>query len=180
MTRAQHCVKQRGFTLAEVIMVVFILVVATGFLLLRTNLATPTRSADRLARQLYAYFKVVREQAILQPAVLGVLLTDTSYAVLSLQEIEPSSWEPLQKNARFWRPAPISQDISLTLRMNNQQVAIPLELSPNLKPQIYFMPSGEISDFELFIEQRGKPQGYRLSGNFAGQITLDSLDYQNG
>ena len=123
---------------------------------------------------------MVREQAILQPAVLGVLFTDQAYTVLLLEQTEPQSWVPMKQDKRFWRPTPIAPEIKFSLVVNNKQTYVPADLQQFNQPQIYFMPSGEITEFDLLIEQRNVTRGFRIHGSFAGDISLTPLEYRNG
>lgn len=171
-----------GFTLAEIIIVIFIIAIATGAILLTTNSRSSSRSTDRVAKQLYAYLNVVREQAILQPAVLGVLFTHQAYVTFLLDqtEFQSQSWIDMKQDKRFWRPTPIAPEIKISVIVNSKQTYVPTNLQQFHEPQIHFMPSGEISEFDVLVEQRDVQQGYRIHGSFAGDISLTPLEYRNG
>lgn len=166
----------RGFTLAEVIIVIFIIALVSGLLLIRAASTSPVRVSERVAKQIHSFLRVTQEQAILQPAVLGLSMTKEGYQVLELTDTAQNLWQPLSAKAQFWRPHLIDPNIEITLFINQQQMNIPLLLSQAAQPQITFLPSGEMTPFELFIQHRAVPMAYRIAGNFAGQLDMSEVN----
>lgn len=165
----------RGFTLAEVIIVIFILALVSGILLLRLGSTSPVRVTERAAKQLQSFLIVAQEQALLQPAVLGLSLADEGYQVLELRDTSVGQWVPLEERARFWQAHPLDSNIQLTLFVNQKQVAVPSLLRASNQPQITMLPSGELTPFELFIQHRSGSVAYRITGNFAGQLDMTEV-----
>lgn len=164
-----------GFTLMEILVVLVIVSLTSAVLLLRSVHTSPTKSVERQVNHLHSYFTVVQEQAILQPGVFGVFISEHGYSVLELNT-EENTWDITAKaKSSFWRPKQIAANIHLTLTVNSEPISIPHDFSQVAKPQIVFSPSGEISPFSLILHRDNSADVYRLSGNFAGALVIDKV-----
>ena len=151
----------------------FIIGLVSSVLLLRTGGFTHTKDLDYFARELNSYFKVIQQQAILQSAVLGVAFTNDSYEVFQLLETR-NRWYPLREVSKFWRIRPIPYSIQIGLKSDNRALPI-AKTGRGAKPQLVFMPSGEVTPFSLTLQQAGNPYIVQLYGTFAGDLEIKQL-----
>lgn len=144
----------RGFTLAEVLVVVFLigLLVSLAVLSLRTH--APGEQLEREAARLHARMDLAREEAVLQARSLGLRVAPRGYRFLALAE---GRWQPLDDDrllAEHELPA------GMDLRADLEGIEIVLEDSDEdardeQRPQIFFLASGElVPDFTLTLSAR--------------------------
>lgn len=172
MSNARCQRQQTGFSLAELMIVVFIIAIASGFLLLRAGNFTYGKSARDLARQLVAFCQVVQQQAILQPAILGLRLSDQGYAVYAYRQTT-RDWQSLAERDKFWQAQVFPRHLSVNLTLGQPGLTLPGEAGSQA-PQIIFSPSGEITPFVLLLKQAGQEQSYQVSANIAGEISTNA------
>lgn len=166
----------RGFTLAEILVVLVIVALVAAVTLLRTSTLSPTKSAERFANQLHSYLSVVQEQSILKPGVFGLFLSEQGYSVLELNA-EENTWDlASERHSSFWRPKSIAQDIHITLTINSQSMSVPRELSQVIEPQIVFLPSGEMTPFDMILHGDDQSVAFRLSGDYGGALVVDKVE----
>jgi general secretion pathway protein H len=166
----------RGFTLAEILVVLVIVALVTAVTLLRTTNISSTKSVERFANQLHSYLSVVQEQAILKPGVFGLFLSEQGYSVLELNT-EENTWDlASERHSSFWRPKSIAHDIQIALTINSQPSQVPSELSQVIEPQIVFLPSGEITPFNMILHGEDHRLAFRLSGNYGGALVVDKVE----
>lgn len=161
-----------GFTLVEIIVVIFILALASGMILLRVSSKPPGQLSLQFAKTLKAYLVVVQEQAMLRPSVLGLSLAENGYQVLGYKPDSDAPWYSMTEVSNFWAPKSVSGNVRLSLTVDAKSVSIPQRLYASNPPQIFFMPSGEMTPFVLSIGDSEAGYRYQLIGNFAGALQL--------
>lgn len=172
----KNTITVRGFTLVEVIIVIFILALASGLMMMRLSATSPARTTERAVKQLKSFLQVAQQQAIVQPAVLGLSLADEGYQILEYEATDPPVWVPMSRRAPFWQPQALDPNIRMRLIVDDQSVLIPLSLSLVQQPQVMLLPSGEITPFQLQIQYPGVDYTYLIEGNFAGGINLRRIN----
>lgn len=162
--------------MAEILVVLVIVALASAVILMSTSNMSPSKSIQRLANQLHSYLTVVQEQAILKPGIFGLFMSDEGYTVLELNT-EANTWDvPEGSHANFWRPKIIARDVEIELTVNSRPTVVPQDLSQVTAPQIVFLPSGEITPFNMIIRNDDKTNIYRLKGNFAGTLVVSKVE----
>lgn len=155
--------RQSGFTLIEVIVVIFIIGLVTTLILLRTSGVRSTRDIALFAETFYAFIQVCQQQAILQPAVIGVTIQgDTYQAFYWANDLQGEHWEPLAKRDSFWAARIIPRDIRL-------------DMATNSSPQIVIDTTGGMNAFELNFSYVGETPRFRLISSTAGLLTLQGV-----
>ena len=161
--------RDRGYTLLELIVVIFIIGLISGVILLRTGAMRFERKASVYAQQLESFLQVCQQQAILQPAVIGILFSADKYGAYYFQEGKQAQWIALAGKDNFWRAREIPNDIALSITAS---VAFHAGV---ITPQIVIQPSGDLTPFSIDIGFAKEAPRYRLSGNNAGEIFLQDL-----
>lgn len=161
--------RQAGYTLIELIIVVFIIGLASSMILLRSSSIHFERKVTAFAQQLTSFIQVCQQQAILQPAVIGVVVQSDAFQAYYFVDDEPPHWQALAARDSFWQVRTIPTDISLLFT-----ASAPINV-PGLAPQIIIQPSGDLVPFSIDIGYRDAPAHYRLIGNQAGEIYLQEL-----
>lgn len=152
--------RQGGYTLVEIIVVIFIISLVTSLLLIRTGTLRFQRKIDLFAETFYSFLQVCQQQAILQPAVIGVILQEDTYQAYYWGE---EAWVPLVRTDHFWEARVIPNDIHL-------------DIASNSKPQIIIDASGGMNAFELIISYYGEQPRFRLISSSAGLLTLQKVE----
>ncbi len=161
-----------GFTLIEILIVMVIISIVTSVALLKFNRNENKRLAS-FANELTQTLLLAEEQAMLQPAVIGMSLNENSFQFSTYESREGKSktWRPLQDSVL--RKYEISSDIQVNLEINHQFVS--LSDDETIKsPQIIFSINGEVTPFVITISKKGKQTRYKIIGEADGSITQQS------
>jgi general secretion pathway protein H len=161
---------QLGFTLGEILIVMLIIAIVASVALLRVGDFSYGKSARDVSRQLVAYCRVTQQQAILQPAVLGLEINQRGYQAFRFDE-DSQAWVSLNQDDHFWREQRVPETIQMEVSVDSQALSFPTTVTQH-SPQIIFSPSGELSPFSIQIRQRGKSDVYAVKGNFVGLIEM--------
>jgi len=158
---------QIGFTLLEVMVVLVIIGVITGFAVLSVNYGSVGR-LDEEARRLERLLSLARDEAIFLGRQYGVRFRPNSYEFCRLQA--GGEWLPL--NDSEWLPKrELPSGIQLKLAVEGANVDLGAAVD---KPQIFFLSSGESSAFVLHIETP-EQRVYRLQADAFGQLGIETL-----
>jgi general secretion pathway protein H len=160
----------RGFTLIELLIVMVIISVVGGVALLTISHNQNTRY-DNLAKQITNMLSLGEEQAMLQPAVLGMGFTDTTFQFYEFDENKNSTKE----KSKAWRPVEtptlglhhIPDGVQLTLKIRNK--AIPT--GKDQLPQLIISTSGDIIPFTILIGKTDSAPSYQIVGEANGNLT---------
>lgn len=177
---AKH--RYAGFTLLEILVVVFIIGVTATFAIIAFSSRAVDDKLATEARRLEQLLRLASEEAVVHGIELGFLTDGGTYAFLAADE-ERGGWVfypdegPLRE-----RELPKGFEIKLAVDDFDLPVAEKAkdedEKEKQLTPQIYFLSSGELSPFELELTADGAKQRYRYSAKLTGEIELKTLDVE--
>ena len=141
--------KSAGFTLVEVLTVLFIMALVTGAVVLTLPKDPPAALAQ--ARALATDLNVAADDALLagQPAALS--MTDKGYQIYSYTEFD---WQ--ERKSVSW-----ADGLSAQLRRDGERVALP----DTPTPLIIFEPIGQSEIFEITLQTRRGDYVLRNAGN---------------
>lgn len=169
----------KGFTLIEILVVIFIISIVTSVALLSVG-RNENKKIDAFAIELAQLITLAEEQAMLQPQVLGLLIDDQSLQFKSMnQSGDKISWTVLEDKILGARAVP--DNIELTLRLNGEKPKEPddekADDDEKLKqiPQIIISTNGDLTPFSLYIGKRGQDPRYLITGDEDGHLTSQSL-----
>ena len=162
----------RGFTLIEILIVMVIISIAVTFAALSVGGFIKARRVEMAAKELSALLPLASQQAILQPAIIGLQIEPHRYAFYRFVI-------NVNTNKGQWQK--ISKDLILKPRFLDKNIILSLQLKENIflansnqknNPQIIFLPSGDNTPFILLITNQGKPPRFQLSGEGNGNFDL--------
>ncbi len=166
--------KQQAYTLVELLVVIFIIGIVSGFILLRTGSVSFTRDLAHATRNLHNYIEISQTQAILQSVVLGMEISQQGYRVYEYVEIDGGRWQAMQGSS-FWKQQQFPDTVILELFADYKSMLLPAAIEAN-RPQIIFLPSGEVTPFVISLYRQGDNEGYEIIGNLAGDIIVRELE----
>ncbi|QYJ97471.1 type II secretion system minor pseudopilin GspH [Shewanella alkalitolerans] len=185
-------VRQFGFTLLEVLLVVLLMGLAAAAVTYTTSGADQHKALERTARQFMAATELVLDETILSGHFIGIVIDKQRYEFVVYDE---GKWKPLQQDrllaAKEMEPGvemhlvldglPLTQedeedeswfDEPLIERSEEEKKKFP-------EPQVLLFPSGEMSVFELtFVgkDERGQEIEALVVGDALGRLTLGRKD----
>ena len=159
--RARH----GGFTLIEVLVVVFIIGVILGMATLSFSGRALDDKAQEEAQRLLQIFRLASEEATLTGLEIGWISTEEGYRFLALSD---QGWTAYGDGSPL-RSRKLADPLQLSVQVDD----LPIPTDPErLTPQVLFLSSGEITPFTVEL---GAPQldiGFRIEGNLLGELAL--------
>lgn len=153
-------VNTQGFTLIEILIVMVIISIVSGIALM-TITSNQHKQLEQVAKKLSNLITLAEHQALLQPATLGLGMTQTSYQFFQFSE--DNSWQSL--NDKNFASHTMPAHVQLSLKIHDK--TIPL----NGKPTIIISESGDITPFVIFIAKTGEKPFYQVIGDASGKIS---------
>lgn len=162
--------QQQGFTLLEVLVVVFIVgVIATMFTLAVGVAGGVDRELRQETERLETLIRLAQEDATVQAHELGLRFYPQQYefSVWSRGQIaDPADdkWEPIREDVLA--PRKLARGFEFELEIEGRSVVLEnsaKEVEKNYKPQIFMFSSGDISDvFLVRVRDRTERRSYTL------------------
>jgi general secretion pathway protein H len=156
----------RGFTLLEILVVVFII----GIVLSLATLAFRDDIDDRLqteARRLAALLTLASQEAVLQGSELAVAFTPRGYR---FQVLEEGQWTDAAD--AILRERQLAEDLTLFVEIEGETTQPAEKDAEKQPPRVYLLSSGEITPFTLTLKHTNSTATYQLSGDFGGSFTF--------
>lgn len=158
---------QRGFTLIEILVVIFIIGIVTGVGLLTIS-HNENREIKTFATELTQMVSMAEEQAMLQPQVMGVSIDRLAVSFSCLKKdrtSEKSTWLPV--NDHVLSHYKIPENIEVSLQMDGKLVKLD---SGSKIPQIIFSTNGDVTPFVMYVGKRGHKPQYAISTDADGGV----------
>jgi general secretion pathway protein H len=167
-----------GFTLIEVLVVIFIISIVTSVALLSLS-RNENRQLESFANEFAQIMTLAEEQAMLQPSVLGLSFNDHSFQFSVYQsavegEEKKHAWAPLQDNLLGSHVIPNSIQLSVKLDGKSAPSSGEEENTMNV-PQIIISTNGDVTPFTIYVSKKGQKPRYAIRGEADGNITSKSL-----
>lgn len=178
--------RQRGFTLLEILVVMFIISIIVGFAVLSIDSRGGEDRLQREAERMQALLSLAADEAILFGSQMGVDFTPEGYRFLRLQQ---EGWVPLAGGQTPLRPRQLPDGVKLRLleAESNKDRFDPLApAGPNdaeaeeddedeeerRRPDLLLLSSGEISPFQFELFSEGVAARYLFEGEITGKIEM--------
>jgi general secretion pathway protein H len=155
---------ERGFTLLELLAVLFIIGIIVSFAGLSVGQRT-SRVAQDEAERLYGLVRMAGEESVLQGRELAVEFTRESYRFLELAE--DNQWISIEEDSLF-RERKLPPEVNIDLLVEGAAASFGDE--KNL-PRIFVLSSGELTDFELSFSLDDE-KAYTVRGTIDGKLDL--------
>lgn len=168
-----------GFTLIEILIVMIIISIATSVVLLSIH-HNDNRRLTTFTNELVETLSLAEEQAMLQPATLGLALDSHTFHFFSYQQVESPerkviAWQPLQDKLLGNHVIPEDFELKLILATASDEDKEDDEKDDNLTPQVIISTNGDITPFTLYIGKKGQRPRYAIMGDADGNITSKLL-----
>ena len=174
---------QRGFSLIEILVALFVIVMLTSLVTL--NLSSPERDrmAEDSAHTIACLLDYALEEAQYSGYEYGVFLSaseqDDLTAKLTFKRFERSGWVSLSDSI-LTGPIEIADGVSLELWVEGERidlVPIPQDVA-NWRPSIRLWPSGEMTAGRAVISDtsEGSLQGWEVDWTLFGGATVTPVD----
>lgn len=161
-------VNQRGFTLLELLVVIFIIGMVMTFASLAVG-GGADRVVEREAKRLTALLRLANEESIMNSRDMVLQLARTGY---SFGFIGPDGQlAPMPGEDDTFRPRELPDDIYFKdAEIGGEAVSLSLEPAKDEEPpKVFLMSSGEVIPFVLHLSRDDGPV-YELAGDFTGKI----------
>jgi len=155
--------KNKGFTLIEILVVVLIIGITLGFAMMAFGDFGEKRRIVISAEQFANYVKLVQQQAILETSTLGISFKNNTYQVLRFQP--PSSWSPMQATHIF-RQQQFPKGVMINLRH--------AKIKPGT-PTIIINSSGDMTAFTLDFGTAKEASLATIIGARNGALTVQTV-----
>lgn len=163
----------QGFTLIEVLIVVFIISITTTliFLKLSPSQGQPQRFEDNM-QQLVNLLELAQQEAVLRPSELGLIVSQQHYAFSELHydRLEQQWRWQLLRDDSLLHSYPLPENTKVKLIVMGQTIALTKKLT--LQPQIILSSSGDLTPFVVQFDNQVVNQHYRIQGQANGAITM--------
>ncbi len=208
MTMRTSYSKAVGFTLIEVMVVIFIMGIAASAVVLNFSSESPEQALKKQIQRTAVIFNMASDFAVLNQRQLGLRVDQESNSYYFMALNEEQEWVKLDQDKIFEEhtlPESFSLSLSLTdlpweddnnlfssdgldeeLSLDNDRVEIGQEEEKKLDPpQIFIFSSGEITPFSLALSyepefSRDLPVHFRLNGQDSIPLIIEGpLDALN-
>lgn len=160
--------RQRGFTLIEILVVVFIIGVILGFASLSLGGRSLDDRLDQDARRLRQVMVMALDEAALTTAEIGFQPREDGYAFLVRGD---AGWVPIDNPRSPLRV--YTFEIPAAIEFTQLPQGMPSGDADKNMPAMFFFSSGELTPFELILKAEGSAQRYVYRGRIDGQITME-------
>ena len=156
--------RRGGFTLVEVLVVVFIVSIMTGIAVVNLPSFVVSDDFDTEARRLHVVMEMMRDEALDQVSEYGFRSERSGYSFFRYDELE-QTWVEL--STRPFEPRTLPESIVMSLSVEGTPLTLGLQDETSPTPPVLILSSGEITPFELTIrEPRGTLQQVLLSDGY--------------
>ncbi|MBD3648371.1 MAG: type II secretion system minor pseudopilin GspH, partial [Pseudomonadales bacterium] len=134
----------RGFTLFEVLVVLFIISIMSGIVVANMPSFTDSGDFDREARRLEVILNMAREEAMIRTREFGFKPEESGYRFYIYDDIA-RQWQAMEDRPFDSHELPAEFELSLKVEGDD------FELSDAEAPPVLILSSGEMTPFELTI-----------------------------
>jgi len=158
-----------GFTLIELLVVLVIMGVMISLVTFSTGIQNRERETHQTALRLISLMRLASDEAVLNGKLLGWQLSEQQYQFMQREE---GNWQAVPDD-RLLKLNPLPPWLATELEVEGRLVEPLVEpaqtAEPEQLPQLFILPSGEMTAFKLDLFDKNDPQAvrYRLENNYA-------------
>ena len=154
-----------GFSLLELMIVILIIGIITSLSVLQIDTADDRLKVE--AQRLLALTQLARDDAILGGKHLAMVVQSNSYY---FTRFNGDSW--LELKQKPYKAVKLANDITLRALVSGKPAFGDNSIN-NKTEMIYFLATGESSEFQLWINNKNNSE-FILSGDVTGKLSLKS------
>ncbi len=156
--------RQRGFTLLEILVVVVVIAIISAAVLLSARGAGSDRQIEDQARRLSLMLQLICDEAVIEGRYAGIGYGADLY---SAYDLTAQGWQPTR------RDGPLQQhELPKGLRLTESGASEPLPPTLPERPQLVCAPTGEIGEHDLILASEDADTGWRIALNRDGVSEL--------
>jgi general secretion pathway protein H len=167
--------RSKGFTLVEILVVIFIMAVVISLTLLTVSSTGRDSQLDEESRRIEGLVGLLHERAVLEGRDFGMRIEPTAYEFVVYDTVH-ERWMMLDQEREF-RHRQLPKGISFQLQLDSQDVVIkpidrilPSGVAPPA-PQVAIAASGEGTPFKLTLLREATQAKASVGGTALGKIT---------
>lgn len=162
--------EQRGFTLLELMVTLFLVGIVSTFALLSLRGADENELLAKEVQRLSALLEINQQEALLQGEQRGIHFTETGYSIVGRDS--SGEWQPLVSPG-FRANHALPAGMQLTLWVDNLNTD--LDKARDQRPQVLLLSSGETTDFRVVFNLVDTDLGgYWVASDLTGQLSIGS------
>jgi len=178
--------KQRGFTLVEIMAVVFIIGVMISLVAIRVG-GGPERELAVEAQRLYQKIRLLAEEAEFSGIEMGLALTDDGYELYRFNDpslkwtaLVEGSFKPIVLESRYVITLGSQEkifDTELLYKREKREKSRDYGEKKYQEPDIIFFSDGQLTPFEMILTDKNIPKSrYVISGVSSGRLNLQTYE----
>lgn len=161
--------KQAGYTLIEILIVLFIISIVTTVALLSIGY-NENKQMESFANEVKEILTLAEEQALLTPNVLGLSFDEHvfQFARLSFSN-DKKKWLLLEDSILGKHAIP--ENIQIRIEVGNTFLKTNHDEEGPINPQIVISTNGDITPFTIYVGKKGSKPRYAIIGDADGNVT---------
>lgn len=169
--------RRRGFTLVELLIVLFIISIVTSVVLISIR-HNENKQLETIAQEIGGRLQLAEEQAMLMPAVIGLLFDGRSFEFVQYDTTKKKpAWVPYDDNVLTSFTVPDGAVVSIKLKNEAEEKEEDKKTEEKeIKPIIIISTNGDITPFTISIAANGKQPKFSIDGNENGNINYQALN----
>ena len=172
IARSQYGQRRAGFTLIEIMVVVFIIGLVTAAAVITFGGDRRYSELDKEAQRLDALFDYVREQAELQTRDYGFRVDADGYSFVVFDVLR-NEWRPADEDDAL-REREFPDRLLPTVVVEGRTIVLDRKKPsvPDFKPQVMIFANGDLSSFEVWLQRESGSDRARIYTDEQSNIRL--------
>lgn len=174
----------KGFTLIELLVVIVLLGIVSSFAILSFNITGLESELDEEANRLHALINLAKEDAIIQSQEIKMTVKENNY-YFEKYDWDSNNW--VEKENKIFRKREIDDGLKINFETETKKLFFKNDdKKEDNKNQseygvIYFLSSGELTDFSIKVKIVDDPQVYYLiTGNVNESTKIEKItEFEN-
>jgi general secretion pathway protein H len=146
----QLFIKRTGFTLIEILVVLFIISIVTAVVLLTIG-HNQSKRIEQAGKQFTDLLAFAKEQALLEPAVIGIVVKHNQYFFVKMDFNDQSTSKWRRYDDPVLHDYSIPDKVQFKLVQEGALADNNHDNADDIKPQIIISMNGTVSPFKLYI-----------------------------
>jgi len=152
---------KKGFTLIEVLVVLVIIGITLGFAMLSFGDFGRARRLVTQSESIFAEFKSIQQQAMLESATYGLQITPQGYQIMRFDSLK--NWQPAT-SVFLIKPHPFPKGATVQFESSQNKK----------KPSVIIYSTGELTPFRLSFGTSKNLYFVQIIGEESGRLTFKS------